>query len=233
MNNSVSKYLLALQHLFFPHYCAGCGADFIRTDEFLCPKCNHQLPYTRFLELRQNPVEKIFSGRLQIEAGGALCYFTKSGLLQHILVQLKYRNNKNAGYFLGRLLGHALKRTERYQSIDLIIPMPLHPKKEYQRGYNQATVIGEGIRSVWNKPIISDAVIRLVYTRSQTRENRSSRWENMEGVFRVILPNLLLNKHILLIDDVVTTGSSLEACGDAILEIPGTRLSIATVAYTI
>ena len=233
MNNRISKYLFALQHVFFPHYCTGCGADFIRTDEFLCSKCNHQLPYTRFLELEQNPVDKIFNGRLQIEAAGALCYFTKTGIMQHILVQLKYRNNKNAGYFLGRLLGHALKHSTRYQSIDLIIPMPLHPKKEYQRGYNQASVIGEGIRSVWNKPMITDAVIRLVYTRSQTKESRNSRWENMEGIFRVILPKLLLNKHILLIDDVVTTGASLEACGDAILEIPGTRLSIVTVAYTI
>jgi len=233
MANPISKYLHALQHLFFPHYCAGCGADFISTSEFLCSKCNHQLPYTRFMELEQNPVQKIFTGRIQIESAGALCYFTKSGLLQHILVQLKYRNNKNAGYFLGRLLGHALKQSEKYQSVDLIIPMPLHPKKEFQRGYNQASVIGEGIRSVWNKPMVCDAVVRLVYTRSQTRETRSSRWENMEGVFRVTLPKLLLNKHILLIDDVITTGASLEACGDAILEIPGTRLSIATVAYTI
>ena len=121
----------------------------------------------------------------------------------------------------------------RYQSADLIIPLPLHPKKEYQRGYNQAFLIAEGIRSVWNRPLVNDAIIRLVYTKTQTQENRSSRWQNMEGVFHIAQPRLLQNRHILLIDDVVTTGASLEACGTAILEVPGTRLSIVTVAYTI
>ena len=233
MAKPISSYLYAFQHLFFPHNCTGCGADYISTAEFLCSRCSSQLPQTHFLALPGNPVEKIFAGRINFFAAGALFYFTKHSLLQHILVQLKYNNNKEAGYFLGRQLGFALKNTMRYQSADLIIPLPLHPKKEYQRGYNQAFLIAEGIRSVWNRPLVNDAIIRLVYTKTQTQENRSSRWQNMEGVFHIAQPRLIQNRHILLIDDVVTTGASLEACGTAILEVPGTRLSIVTVAYTI
>ena len=229
----ISKYLRAFQHLFLPHNCKGCGADYISTAEYLCSRCISSLPVTQFTELPGNPVEKIFAARIHFFACAALFYFTKSGLLQYLLVQLKYNNDRAAGYFMGRQLGTALKQSARFQSVDLIIPLPLHPKKEYQRGYNQATLIGEGIQSVWTRPLVSDAVTRLVFTKTQTKESRTSRWQNMEGVFRVTDPDQLKGRHILLIDDVVTTGASIEACGAVILEVPGTRLSIATVAFTI
>ena len=233
MISPLQKISTAIQHLLYPHFCSGCAIDFISRKEFLCAKCNGILPHTQFGHIPFNPIEKMFIGRLPIEAASAMYYFTKSSLLQHLLVQLKYNNNKEAGFFFGRQLGHLLKETNRFNSIDCIVPLPLHPKKLYQRGYNQADLIGDGIISVWHKPLLKKAISRIIFTKSQTHESRVTRWENMQGVFKVDNKNALLGKHILLIDDVITTGASLEACGSVILAVPGTQLSIATVAYTI
>jgi ComF family protein len=230
---SIQKINTAIQHLLYPHFCSGCGVDFISTKEFLCAKCCSSLPVTQFSHIPFNPIEKIFIGRVPVHAAGSIYYFTKSSLLQHLLVQLKYNNNKEAGFFLGRQLGILLKATGRFNSIDCIVPLPLHPKKQYQRGYNQVDLIGDGMAAVWPKKLLKEAVSRKIYTKTQTQESRISRWENMEGAFEVREPNSFRDKHVLLIDDVITTGASLEACGTAILAVPGTRLSIATVAYTI
>ncbi len=233
MISSLQKIHSAIQHLLYPHFCCGCGVDFISTKEFLCAKCNSQLPLTQFSHIPFNPIEKILIGRLPFVAAGSMYYFTKSSLLQHLLVQLKYNNNKEVGYFFGRQLGQLLKTSNRFNSIDCIVSLPLHPKKEYQRGYNQADLIADGISSIWPKKVLKKNISRLIFTKTQTQESRISRWENMEGVFEVRNPDSLRGKHVLLIDDVITTGASLEACGLAILAVPGTQLSIATVAYTI
>ncbi|TAG30694.1 MAG: ComF family protein [Sphingobacteriia bacterium] len=229
----ISNHLRAFQQLFFPHICMGCGADYIQPHSFLCAQCNSALPETNFFTAAQNPVEKIFYGRLLLQAAGAAFYFHKTSLLQYLLIQLKYKSNPDVGRYLGRQVGLRLKDAKRFDDVDLVIPLPLHPKKEFQRGYNQASLIGEGIAAVWSKKLITQAVIRLVNTKTQTQENRISRWQNIEGVFFITQPHLLANQHILLIDDIVTTGASLEACGEAILKIPGVKLSIATVAYTV
>jgi ComF family protein len=233
MISSLQKINTAIQHLLYPHFCSGCGVDFISSKEFLCAKCNSSLPLTQFSHIPFNPIEKIFIGRVPVHAAGSMYYFTKSSLLQHLLVQLKYNNNKEAGFFLGRQLGYLLKETQRFNSIDCVIPLPLHPKKQYQRGYNQVDLIGDGITSIWQKPLFKTAISRIIFTKTQTHESRISRWENMEGIFKVEDTALLKGKHVLLIDDVITTGASLESCGSAILAVPGTRLSIVTVAYTI
>lgn len=227
--HSISDFL----HLFFPHNCEGCGSDILREDHFLCTRCIHHLPETNFISTAFNPIEKLFYGRLPLTAAGAAYYFTKESLLQHILIQLKYKANPEAGYFLGRMMGYALEKTERFQAVDMLIPLPLNPKKEQQRGYNQANLICKGITEIWRRPIETDAVNRILFTETQTRQNRVSRWQNMEGVFSVTDPRLLENKHILLIDDVITTGATLEACGSVILKVPGTSLSIASAAYTL
>jgi ComF family protein len=227
------RYLNDLSHLFFPHNCEGCGSDIIHNDHFLCSRCIHRLPETGFLAVAGNPVEKTFYGRVQVSQAGAAFYFTKRSLLQHVMMQLKYRDNREAGFFLGRMLGNALRQSGRFEEVDIMVPLPLNPKKEFIRGYNQAVLICEGIREVWNRPIAANAVIRERFTETQTRQNRVSRWQNMDGVFEVVETTLLQNKHVLLVDDVITTGATLDACGSAILEIPGTRLSVASAAYTV
>jgi ComF family protein len=229
----LSRYLTDLMHLFFPHNCEGCGSDNIPGGHFLCTYCIRRLPETRFLPVEGNPVEKTFYGRLQVEQAGAAYYFTKRSLLQHVMMQLKYNNNREAGYFLGRMLGNALLQSGRFEDVDIMIPLPLNPKKEFTRGYNQAALICEGIYEVWKRPLAANAVVRGRFTETQTRQNRIGRWQNMEGVFEVMETTLLQHKHVLLVDDVITTGATLESCGSAILEIPGTRISIAAVAYTV
>lgn len=233
MSIPIRHYISAFQQLFFPHICCGCGADYIKANQFICASCMHVLPATHFMDKNGNPIDKIFEGRIPVTAAGAGFYFYKSGLVQHLIAQLKYHQNKEAGKFLGRCLGRFLKDSNRFNGVDLLMPLPLHPKKEFQRGYNQAALICEGIKEVWPKPVCTKAVSRLIYTQTQTQGNRISRWKNMENAFWVVDPHFIKNKHILLIDDVITTGASLEACGNTILSVPGTKLSIATVAFTV
>ncbi len=229
----ISSYVNDFAHLFFPHNCAGCSTDILENDTLLCARCLQQLPETDFFEQPGNPVEKKFYGRLQVEAAGSAYYFTKESLLQHLVKELKYHGNKDAGFYLGKLSGNLLMQSKRFDGVDMIVPLPLNVRKERKRGYNQAAIICDGIVSVWNKRLSKNATGRSVFTETQTHKDRISRWKTMEGVFVVNDAPLLEGRHILLVDDVITTGATLEACGQAILNIPGTKLSIATVAYTI
>ncbi|MFM2361385.1 MAG: hypothetical protein RLZZ316_287 [Bacteroidota bacterium] len=222
-----------LMHLFFPHTCAACGTDVLNEETALCLKCLHQLPVTNFHQHANNPVEKIFWGKLSITAATSYCHFTKHSLIQSILHQAKYKNNQQAAVYMGRLLGNSLLQSQRFNTIDAIVPLPLFAARLKKRGYNQATLISQGIGLVIGKPIIDNAVTRLSATETQTHKNRVERWQNMQGRFMATNTAVLENKHILLVDDVVTTGATLEACGHEILKITGTQLSIATIAYTV
>lgn len=223
----------SLVQLFYPHQCLGCGCDFLRLNYLLCSRCIHQLPETGFFNQRNNPVEKIFYGRTRVENAAALYYFTKNSLIQELMVQLKYRGNQSVGLFLGRMIGYALRNAVAFNGIDALVPLPLNPKKQFKRGYNQASLICNGISEICGLPLLPDAVLRKQFTESQTTRNRVGRWLNMEGVFEIRYPDQLADKHLLLVDDIITTGATLEACASYILAVPGTRLSIATAAYTI
>ena len=231
--NLLHTFSNGLTQLIFPHTCLGCANDLLRKEDLLCTACFAQLPFTNFFEHSPNPIEKIFYGRLSIEHAAANLFFTKDSLLQQLMIQLKYRGNKDAGYYLGKLMGLSLNKSVFYQHIDAMIPLPLNAKKEFKRGYNQAQIICEGIATVWKKPILTNIVERPVFTETQTHENRIQRWKNMEGVFSIADSESLKNKHVLLVDDVITTGATLESCGTEILKVPSTKLSIATVAYTL
>ncbi len=219
--------------LLFPHNCAGCGSDLVGDDDELCFKCHTELPVTGFFDSPANPVERIFYGRLPVRSAAAAYYFTKDSLVQQLMVQLKYRGNKDIGHYLGKLAGQYLMNSDRFGKPDLLLPLPLNKKKEKKRGYNQAAVICAGISAVCAIPVIETVAIRSVFTDTQTHQRRTGRWQNMEGVFTITEPERLEGKHILLVDDVVTTGATLESCGASILAIPGTILSIATLAYTV
>lgn len=222
-----------LLHLFFPHVCEGCGSDIIDKDHQLCLRCIAKLPVSNFLTQQGNAVEKKFYGRMPVKNAGAAYYFTKDSILEKLIYALKYRNNKDIGFYLGKLVGRYLLETHHYDSVDVLVPLPLNPRREKKRGYNQATVLCEGIASTWQKPVYDKAVIRKVYTETQTKKDRISRWQNMDGVFMVNDATALTNKHVLLVDDIITTGATLEACGSEIVKVPGASLSIATLAYTV
>jgi ComF family protein len=227
------NYIDDFLHLFFPHNCLGCGTDILNNEDALCAYCLTQLPETGFLMRPENPIEKIFYGRIPVEHAGSAFYFNKDSLLQHIIVQLKYRGNRDAGIYLGKLLGSHLADAQRFNDVDMIIPLPLNEKKLFMRGYNQTSLIAKGITEVWKKPVNEYSVRRMLFTETQTHKDRISRWQTMEGVFAVTNGSELNDKHILLVDDVITTGATIEACASTILKIPGTKLSIATLAYTI
>jgi len=231
--NKIQQYTSGLLHLFFPHLCAGCGSDIVTTEQQLCLRCIMALPQTNFFNIPGNPVEAAFYGRVAIKNAAAGYYFTKQSLVQHIVFQLKYKGNTLLGFYMGQLLGQHLLKSSYYNQVDVMVPLPLNPAREKKRGYNQATLLCNGIASVWKKPVLDKTVIRKVYTETQTKMGRINRWQNMEGVFKVTDAPALMGKHVLLVDDVVTTGASLEACGAEILKIPGTTVSLATFAYTL
>lgn len=230
--HQIQSSLTDFVHLFFPHVCTGCGSDILGNHHQLCLRCLSELPVTNFFSQPGNSVEKRFYGRMPVRNAGSGYFFTKDSLLERLIYELKYKGNKDMGFYLGRLLGKFLADNNRFEEVEVLIPMPLNPRREKKRGYNQATILCNGIASVWKKPVIEKAAERKVYTETQTRKGRIARWENMEGVFAVADASAIQNKHILLVDDVITTGSTLEACGTELLKVSGTTLSIAALAST-
>ncbi len=230
---AIKSYWEDFLHLFFPHTCIGCGTDVLNNEDALCTHCLTQLPETGFLSKAGNPIEKIFYGRLPVQHAGSAFYFTKDSLLQHLIIQLKYRANQTAGMYLGKILGNLLVDAQRFNDVDIIVPLPLNEKKLFTRGYNQALLLARGMAEVWQKPVVEYAIERVQFTETQTHKNRITRWQTMEGVFKVVDPALLKSKHVLLVDDIVTTGATLESCSNAVLQAENLRLSICTLAYTI
>ena len=218
-------------HLFFPHVCAGCGTDALGSEETICIRCLHHLPKTEFDLISGNPVEKIFWGRVPLVSACSIYYFSKDSLIQSLLHQLKYRAHRSLGPFLGEEMGKLLVRSGRFFPVDGIVPVPLHPSKEKQRGYNQAGLLAEGISRATNTPFSIDLLRRTFATSTQTRKNRMQRWENVQDKFICSDSASVKGKHLLLVDDVVTTGATLESCGQSLLAAGAASIRIATLAY--
>lgn len=227
---SVREIKDSLLDLLFPNVCAGCGNDLAGNHSVLCLKCTDAMPETHFELLAGNPVEKKLWGRLPVSCATAQYYFTRESLMQHLMHQFKYRGNKELGLQLGRMMGDRLKQSGRFE-IDALIPLPLFASKEKRRGFNQATLLCEGISERLHIPVLKDVMIRSQHTDTQTKKGRIERWQNMEGKFVVIKPERIANRHVLLVDDVITTGATLEACGAELITVPDVELSIATLCY--
>ncbi len=219
--------------LFFPHTCAACGSANLAGSAGICPQCLATLPITGYLGEPGNPVEEIFWGRIPLQNAAACCFFAKKSRIQLALHQVKYHYRADAGLQLGEWMGYQLAATPWFSGIDLVLPMPLHPKRLAERGYNQAELLSRGISGVTLTPQLPGALRRNSATKSQTKQHRHERWENMQGVFGVADPRQLASKHVLLIDDVVTTGATLEAMGEKLLQVPNLTLSICCFAYTV
>jgi ComF family protein len=186
-----------------------------------------------FEYFESNPIEKIFWGRVQVRAAAAHLYFTSGSLVQHSLHLLKYKGRKEIGFYYGRQMGESLKHSSRFSDCEIIIPLPLFAAREKKRGYNQASLIASGISQKLKVPVFDDVVLRIKRTETQTHKNRIQRWLNMESTFEISEPRKISGKHVLLVDDVVTTGASLEACTQVLLSCPGVRVSIACLAHTV
>lgn len=231
--NFINTCFKNLVNLLYPAVCAGCGSDMVKDDQLLCLDCVAGMPLTGFYSKEHNPVEKIFWGRLPLVAAASYVYFTKQSVIQTLLHELKYRGNKEVGLYFGRLIGEELKNSKRFDDASALVPLPLHVKKQKKRGYNQAEVISEGISEQLKIPVLRDAVIRKSETGTQTRMNRMKRWENIGGKFEVVKSSAVNGKHVILVDDVITTGATLESCGSELLKTGNVRLSIASLAYTL
>jgi ComF family protein len=232
MNKRIS-FTRPLLHLFFPYTCCGCGTDLIAEPVLFCIYCQASMPFTRFEYFPENPIEKIFWGRTEIQAAAAHLYFTSGSSVQQSLHLLKYKGRKDIGMYYGQRMGVALKQSGRFTDCSVIIPLPLYAAREKKRGYNQATLLAEGVSRHLKIPVVTDAVCRVKKTETQTQKSRIQRWKNMESTFEIRDPQKILGKHILLVDDVVTTGASLEACARVLLTFAGLRISIACLAHTV
>ncbi|MDR0792023.1 MAG: ComF family protein [Chitinophagaceae bacterium] len=229
----IKKYLSDFLNLFFPVYCVACGENIPDKKIPLCTLCYSRLPETNFFTIDNNSVEKIFYGRLPVIHAGSAYFYSKDSIVQKLIYALKYRGDKNCGIYLGKLMAVELEKASWIKEINALVPIPLNKKREQQRGYNQAKLIADGIKEVLQIPVLENAVVRKQFTETQTHKTRAQRQQNMEDVFMVENADLLNGKHILLIDDIVTTGATLDACGNAIVKNSTAKLSIATVAMSV
>ena len=222
--------LYYLTELLFPRLCVTCGDKLIEQEQWICLHCLHHIPRTNFHLQPENRVAQLFYGRVKIEFATSFFYFSKGSIYQSLLHNLKYKGMKELGEEIGKYFGIDLLQSADFSSVDLICPVPLHPMKEKKRGYNQSWWIASGIATQMQKPLSADNLKRVTATETQTRKTRFERWQNVEGIFELNDPEAFTGKHILLVDDVITTGSTLEACAQAILSKTDARVSIATLA---
>jgi len=228
---SIKQWGSDLVGLLFPNLCNACGTPLLHNENLICIKCLYDLPFTDYHLHAENRVAKQLWGRLSLNAAMAMLYFRKGAKVQNLIHNLKYNGKTDVGILLGNLLGERLKTSPLYQDVDLIIPVPLHNRKLRQRGYNQSTFIAEGIAEKMEIPFNETQLTRSIATDSQTRKSRYNRYENMKAVFKINNPDGILGKHILLIDDVITTGATLEACANELLNNGATKVSIAALAF--
>ena len=226
------QILKDLFQLFYPKLCVVCEKQLITTEKVLCLYCRHDLPQICYTNYRKNKITEIFYGRVPIEKAMAFLFFRKKGKVKEIIHQLKYKGNEEVGTFLGNWFGEILSKNNEFNDIDYIIPVPLHKKKLKKRGYNQVTKFGESLSGLLNIPYKKGFLIRTSSSKTQTFKQRFDRFKNIDTKFLLIDTSFFKNKHILLIDDVITTGATLEACTKEMLKTEGIKISIATMAFT-
>lgn len=230
MLSNLKKSATDILSIMYPSVCSGCGNRLSLQENCICIFCLNSLPKTQFHLLPANKMEMHFWGRLKVEAAAAYCYFQKGGKIQHLIHQLKYKRKTELGSIIGNLFGQDLKTVFAFQHCDMIIPIPLHWRKQKLRGYNQCDFFADGLSESLGMVSVTSAVARNEMNESQTRKNRLQRWQNVENIFSVVDPKIIQNKNILLVDDVMTTGSTLEACGSALLKNGAHSICIATMA---
>jgi ComF family protein len=229
--NLLSGYFHDFIALFFPELCVGCSKNLFKNEQIICTNCIYHLPYTNFHEDNENKVARQLWGRFPFVQAGAYLYFRKGSKVQNIMHQLKYNNKPETGFKMGELYAHTLKKSSNWQLPDMIVPVPLHPKKLKKRSYNQSEYIANGIASVLKVSVLTQQLIRTLNTATQTRKSRFARYENLKEAFIIEHPEHFYQKHILLVDDVITTGATLESCSLALLELENVKISIAAIAF--
>jgi ComF family protein len=219
--------------LLFPRLCYGCGSHLLRNESLICTECYVVIPRTNFHLQNENPVAQLFWGRCVIEKAAAFSFFNKGSRIRNLIHNLKYKGIKELGYELGRIYGLSLKSSGFTEGIDLIIPVPLHPSKKRIRGFNQSDSISSGISDATGLPVDTNSLARTTVSATQTRRSRYERWTNVEGIFHVTNTDIIRDRHILLVDDVITTGSTIESCANELLKVEGVKVSVVALAFAV
>lgn len=219
-----------LWRVLMPQFCIHCGEPLVGDEQDLCTACLTQTAWLTTDTAENNTIEQRLAGLIPFEAAAALMAFKKDSVVQSIVHHIKYYHNTRLATQYGRMMGEMLLSSGRFADIDCLVPVPLHPVKHLRRGYNQSQLLCEAIASVMHLPIEHHCLYRRHYTKSQTRKNHQERQDNMQGVFALHHPSRLAGKHILLVDDIVTTGATTTACYDALQSIPDLRISVAALA---
>lgn len=222
--------LKSVINLFFPKVCHSCKLQLTDNEHLICTECRHHLPVTNFHVNNKDFLSKLLYGRVEITNGTALLKFEKKGHVQQLIHELKYRGQQDIGVFLGNWLGEELSNIESYKDIDLVIPVPLHKNKLRRRGYNQVTKFGQQIAKALHTNYNENILLKITNTSSQVNKKRFARWANNEELFSLINKEAIENKHILLVDDIITTGATLEACIQVLNKANNVNISIATMA---
>ncbi|WP_196885611.1 ComF family protein [Aureivirga sp. CE67] len=226
------KIVTPILDLFYPQYCLGCFEE-VADDNFnICLDCRTNLPITNFSIIENNDLKRKFQGRLNIKHATSLYYFNKKNKIQNLVHVLKYRNKQKIGEFFGEILGEEILQSDYFTSIDYVIPIPLHPQKFRKRGYNQNTLFGKTIAKKINAAFCEENVQRIKKTESQTRKSKDERFHNTENIFKINDLEKYEGKHILLIDDIITTGATIESCAKELLKVKNLEISIASIAFT-
>jgi len=226
------NFVSSIFSLFYPLLCLICENNLVQNEKVICSSCRHQIPETDFIENSNNLIEKALQGRVPITAGTALLFFRKKGIVQKLIHALKYKNRQEVGVLFGEWMGTQLNESKRFKDINGIVLVPLHPMKQKERGYNQLTVYGNVLSKKLKIPIYDKVLIKMDQSNSQTKKGRFSRFEKINERFHLEDTNILNGKHILLVDDVFTTGATIEACANEILKTPNVRISVATMVVS-
>lgn len=230
MKNSLWHCLL---DLVAPRLCVACGRRLSPSEQVVCVSCNMHLPRTGFhLHAEDNPMARLFWGIIPVERVAALFYFEPGSKSANVVYDLKYHNHPEIGVIMGRMIAKEFCESGFFEGIDLIVPIPLARRRQRHRGYNQSRCLAEGISQITGLPIVDDAVCRTHFEQSQTRIGRWERQENVKDVFQLKKPDTIRGRHILLIDDVVTTGATIIACARELLKASEVRLSILSLGFT-
>jgi ComF family protein len=222
--------LRGLLNLLYPNQCASCQEVLLKNENVICYNCIVDLPRSLHYQDMENPIAKLFWGKIKLEMALSAFTFIKKGKAQRLMHELKYKGNTKVGELMGVELGKEIDKAEIADKVDVVVPVPLHKKKLKQRGYNQSEFIAIGVAKVLKCEMNTDLLKRMEHSESQTKKSKYERWENVGAAFTLTDANQYIGKHILLVDDVVTTGATLEACCKKLEEIEGVKLSIGTLA---
>lgn len=221
-----------LFNLFYPNNCVCCHQNLLDQEKIICIDCRIDLPFVDNGDFKSNQLTQTLEGRVLIENGASFLYYHPTGKVKQLMHQLKYKNNQEVGTFLGNWFAYTLLESKKFTRIDYIIPVPLHQKKLRKRGYNQLTKLGESFSRVLQIPFLEDVLTRNSANKTQTGKKRLERFTNVDTKFSLSKANIINNKHLLLIDDVITTGATLEACSKELLKADNVKISMATIALT-